>query len=51
MILQSFENPVWTITEVGAIYPLLATVVVFLGYNLIDSLREIILDIKKALRK
>jgi hypothetical protein len=47
MILQTFQNPVWTQSEVGSIYLCGILIVAFLAYNLIDSIREIIQDFKK----
>ena len=50
MILQTFHNPVWTITEVGAAYSILIFVVGFLIYNLFDSIVEMVSDFKRWLR-
>lgn len=50
MILQTFHDPVWTISEAGAIYLLLFLIAGFLIYNLFDSIVDIVSDLKKWLR-
>ena len=47
MILQTFHDPVWTISEVGAIYLLLLFGAGFLIYNLFDSIVEMVSEFKK----
>jgi len=51
MILQTFQHPVWTQSEVGSIYLCGILIVAFLAYNLIDSIREMIQDLKKERNK
>lgn len=41
MILQSFNDPVWTVRDVGAVYMIILTVFGWLFYHLIRSLIEI----------
>ncbi len=41
------HNPVWTVSEVGAIYGLVFLFVAFLIYNLFDSIVEMVSDLKK----
>jgi hypothetical protein len=50
MILQTFHDPVWTMTEVGAVYLLLILAAGFLIYNLFDSIVQMVSDFKRWLR-
>lgn len=45
--LQAIDNPIWTVSEVGAIHLILLMVFGFLIYNLFDSIAEIVSDFKK----
>ncbi len=45
MILQSFENPVWTVDQVGAVYLICIAAFIFVLYHVIDSLVITIKDI------
>jgi len=51
MILQSFQNPNWTVTEAGAVYVVIGACFIYLVWNLFGSMLEVFNDIKKALKK
>lgn len=51
IILQSFNNPVWTISEVGGIYLFIILVAVVFVYLFFSSLREAILDVAKLVKR
>lgn len=48
MILQTFNNPIWTISEVGSIYLLIFLIAGFLICNLFDSIVEMGSDLKNG---
>lgn len=51
MILQSFANPVWTVTEVGGVYVVLIVAAAFAIYYLSSSFIQAIGDIIRFFRK
>ena len=47
MYLQTFNDPVWTISAVGCICCILLLAAGYLIYNLFDSIVEMVSDLKK----
>lgn len=47
MYLQTFNDPVWTVSEVGGIWGILLLIAGYLIYNLFDSIVEMVSDLKK----
>jgi len=50
-LLQSFKNPVWTVTEVGGIYIIAIAFALFLIYHFFDALIDAINDVVRWLKK
>ena len=51
MLLQTFDNPVWTVGEVGSVYMLVVIAILFIGFLVSSTFIEMIRDIFQILKK